>query len=218
MKALKNIGVGFLVSFIGSVPLGYLNVIGYEIYLKSGLKELCSYLAGVIIIEGIVILLTLIFADKLMRNKRLAKFIELFSIIFMFLLAWSFYASASSDGAKPTSDLSGYLEYSAFVIGILFSSLNFIQIPFWTGWNLYLINGNHISLHRSRKYFYLAGTLIGTFCGMLSLVLFLDVLASNAAFLSEYLMRYIIPLFFAGMGFYQGFKFYRKYSSNKKNP
>ncbi len=210
MKNIKNIAVGFLVSYIGSVPLGYLNVIGYEIYLKSGINELTSYLLGVVIIEALVIFATLLFADKLMHNKKLIKFIEAFSIIFMFLLAWTFYASASGKIMK-TSNLSEYLGYSSFMIGIIFSSLNFIQIPFWTGWNLYLINGNYISVEKIRKYFYLAGTLLGTFFGMLSLVLFLSMVTGDTEYLSRYLMKVIIPLFFLGMGFYQVFKFYKKY-------
>jgi threonine/homoserine/homoserine lactone efflux protein len=211
MKNAKNIAVGFLVSFIGSIPLGYLNVIGYEIYLKSGIRELVPYLLGVVVIEAVVIFSTLLFADKLMHNKRLIKFIEIFSIIFMLLLAWSFYASASQTDTMATSNLSGYIRHSSFVIGIIFSSLNFIQIPFWTGWNLYLINGNYIILEKSRKYFYLAGTLIGTFLGMLALVLFLGLVTSNTGYLSQYLMKYIIPLLFLGMGLYQAFTFYKKY-------
>lgn len=216
MKEVKNISVGFLVSYIGSVPLGYLNIIGYEIYQKSGIGDLTSYLLGVVVIEAVVILATLLFADKLMENRKLSRFIEIFSIIFMFVLAWSFYASASANTDSTTSDLSGYLNYPAFVIGIIFSILNFIQIPFWTGWNLYLINGSYISLEKNRKYFYLFGTLVGTFIGMLSLVLFLDLLASQTQYLSQYLMKYVIPVFFAGMGIFQCFKFYRKHYAVKK--
>jgi len=213
MKALKNIFIGFLVSFVGSIPLGYLNVIGYEIYLKTGFQDLITYLLGVIIIEGIVIFATLLFANQLTHNKKLIKVIEVFSILFMFLLAWSFYSSSSGETTQA-SGLSGYLDYSAFVIGIIFSSLNFIQIPFWTGWNLYLVNAKYISVEKNNKYTYLAGTVIGTFCGMLSLVLFLSLVTESADNLSTYLMRYIIPLFFFGMGLYQTLKFYRKYRKN----
>ena len=71
MKALKNIVVGFLVSFIGSIPLGYLNIIGFVVYSKSGMNNLLLYLLGVITIEALVIYCTLLFADKLSKNKKL---------------------------------------------------------------------------------------------------------------------------------------------------
>ena len=210
MIKIKNIFVGFLISFIGSIPLGYLNVVGFEVYKKYGLNDTLFYLLGVIIIEFIVIYGTLIFANQLIANKKLLKFIEIFSIIFMFLLAYIFYSSAS----KTTTDqsvLEKYVDYSPFVVGLILSCLNFIQIPFWTSWNLYLLNGNYIEISKSKKYFYVFGTIIGTFSGMLVLILSLNYVTQETDFLSKYLMKFIIPFVFAGLGIFQSYKFYKKY-------
>jgi hypothetical protein len=201
-----------LVSYIGSIPLGYLNIIGFNIYTKSGMAGLAAFLSGVVIIEAVVIFGTLIFADKLAHNKKLIKYIELFSIVFMLLLAWSFHAG-SRPGAEERNLFNKYTGYLPFWIGIITSCLNFIQVPFWTGWNLYLINARYISVEKNGKFTYLAGTLAGTFLGMLSLVLFLNAVTSNTDFLSKYLMPVIIPLFFAGMAVYQAYKFWKKYYS-----
>ena len=210
MIKIKNIFVGFLISFIGSIPLGYLNVVGFEVYKKYGLNDTLFYLLGVIIIEFIVIYGTLIFANQLIANKKLLKFIEIFSIIFMFLLAYIFYSSAS----KTTTDqsvLEKYVDYSPFVVGLILSCLNFIQIPFWTSWNLYLLNGNYIEISKTKKYFYVFGTIIGTFSGMLVLILSLNYVTQETDFLSKYLMKFIIPFVFAGLGIFQSYKFYKKY-------
>lgn len=210
MQKLKNIFVGFLISFIGSIPLGYLNVVGYEVYKKFGLEETIFYLFGVISIEFLVIYLTLLFANQLIANKKLIKFIEAFSIIFMLLLAYIFYSSASKE-AENQSVLEKYVDYSPFVVGLILSCLNFIQIPFWTSWNLYLLNGNYIEISKSRKYFYVLGTVLGTFCGMLVLILSLDYVTNQTDFLAKYLMKIIIPMVFAGLGIFQAYKFYKKY-------
>lgn len=206
MQNLKNIAVGFLVSFLGSIPLGYLNVIGFEIYNKQGLQQTILYLLGVICVEFLVIYFTLIFANKLAANKKLTKYIEGFSVLFMFILAAVFYFSSNSK-----TNLSESFHYAPFLLGIGFSLLNFVQIPFWTGWNLYLLNGKYIEISESRKYFYVFGTVAGTFCGMLVLILSLHYFASNVDFLSKYLMQIIIPLVFLGLGIFQGIKFYKKY-------
>ena len=87
MQNLKNLIVGFAVSFIGSIPLGYLNFFGLEIYRKQGFYNTCGYLFGVIVIEFFVIYFTLIFANKLASNIKLTKYIELFSIIFILTLS-----------------------------------------------------------------------------------------------------------------------------------
>ncbi|GAW90718.1 hypothetical protein FPS14_contig00093-0007 [Flavobacterium psychrophilum] len=67
---------------MGSIPLGYLNFIGFEIYNKSNLIKLIYYLFGVVIIEGIVISSTFYFANKLILNPKLKRSISIFSIIF----------------------------------------------------------------------------------------------------------------------------------------
>lgn len=206
MQNIRNILVGFLVSFIGSIPLGYLNVIGFHLFQKSGMHPTILFVLGVICVEFLVIFFTLIFAKKLAENKRLTKYIEGFSVVFMFILAAVFYFSSNSK-----TDYSASFQYSPFVFGIVSSCLNFIQIPFWTGWNLYLLNGNYIEVSNSRKYFYVFGTIGGTFCGMMTLILSLHYFATNVEFLSKYLTQIIIPLVFLCLGIFQAIKFYRKY-------
>ncbi len=210
MKTFKNILVGFIVSFLGSIPLGYLNVIGYDIYNQSGLTSVIPYLLGVISVEVFVIYFTLIFAEQLVNNRKLLRFIEGFSVIFMFVLAYIFYASASN-GTTPANAFNEYQNRTPYFVGLFLSALNFVQIPFWVGWNLYLLNGNWIKIDGTKKYFYVFGTLIGTFCGMLVLILSLHFLTSQTDFLAKYLMRIIIPLVFVGLGVYQGIQFWRKY-------
>lgn len=211
MQNLKNILVGFLVSFIGSIPLGYLNVIGFDIYNSKGLNQTVFYLLGVICVEFFVIFGTLFFSNKLNSNHKLLKYIEMFSVVFMFVLAYFFYSNANSEQVNRT--VFSNISNSFFFAGLFFSSLNFIQIPFWLSWNLYLINGNYIDVSNSKKYFYLFGTIAGTFFGMLTLIVSLYYFASNVDFLSKYLMKLIIPLVFVGLGIFQAVKFFKKYKS-----
>ena len=214
MKLLKNSLVGFLVSFVGSIPLGYLNVIGFDIYCDSGIQPTVLYLFGVIAIEYLVIFATLIFANSWNNNTKLLQFIEAFSVVFMFVLAYVFYSTASSEqNHKMVFSIIGQ---SFFLTGLLYSSLNFIQIPFWLSWNLYLLNGNFIEISKTKKYFYVFGTVVGTFFGMLTLILSLYYFASNVEFLSKYLMQIIIPLVFLGLGLFQAFAFWKKYISKSK--
>ncbi|MBG6109983.1 TRAP-type C4-dicarboxylate transport system permease small subunit [Flavobacterium sp. CG_9.10] len=210
MKVIKNIFVGFLVSFIGSIPLGYLNIIGFEIYSKFGIKDLIFYLLGVISVEVFVIYFTLIFAEKLVNNKKLMKAVDYFAIIFLLILGYSFYAHSNQSAANH-DDLEKYITYSPYLIGLVLNCVNFLQLPFWTGWNLYLMNGNYIAIENKLKYYYVAGTLIGTFVGMLALVLILNTLSQNTTFFSKYVMSVIIPLFFIVLAFIQMYKVYKKY-------
>lgn len=212
MIRFKNILVGFSVSFIGSIPLGYLNIVGFEIYSAFGVQELLLYLLGVIFIEAFIIYFTLVFANRLVRNKKLMKIIDIVGVLFLLILAYSFYSLSIETNAN-SNYLEKYVSYSPFLIGLILSSLNFLQLPFWTAWNLYLINGEYIKTEKSLKFYYLAGTLIGTFSGMIGLVYFLHSLSQNAENFSKYLMPVIIPSFFIVLAIFQGYKVFKKYFS-----
>ncbi|MBS7233960.1 hypothetical protein KHA90_23410 [Flavobacterium psychroterrae] len=210
MKGLKNIAIGFLVSFIGSIPLGYLNLIGLEIYSKSGLHPLIFFLFGVVFVETFVIYFTLLFAKQLMKNKGIMKIIDFFAVVFMFVLAFVFYFNFKQE-TKANGNLKEYLMYSPFVIGVVLNCFNFLQVPFWTSWNLYLLNGKFITIERKLKYYYIAGTLIGVFLGMLSLIVILQTVFQKTNSFSKYVMPVFIPLFFVVLGIVQVFKVYKKY-------
>jgi hypothetical protein len=214
MQTLKNIFVGFVVSFVGSIPLGYLNIVGFKIYQKTEIFSVLMYLLGVVFIEMFVIYFTLLFAKRLSENMKLLKIIEIFSIFFMLLLAYLFY-NQSNNTVSNEDYLSKFISFSPFTIGIILNSLNFIQLPFWTSWNLYLINNNYISVEKKLKFSYVSGTLAGTFLGMLVLILGLNQVTSNSELLSELLISKVIPVFFVGMALYQLFKFQKKYSNSK---
>ncbi len=208
MKALKNISIGFLVSFIGSIPLGYLNLIGYEIYRNSNLSKLSYYLLGVVIIEGVVIYSTLYFAHKLILNKKWNRLISIFSIVFLLFLTYYFYINSHIEQEKQTA-FETFLKYPSFITGIVLSSLNFAQIPFWLSWNLYLVNEKYISEIKNLKLFYFFGTLLGTFFGMLILILSINK-ASNSGLINQNSISQNIWILFLLLVIFQIFQLIRK--------
>ncbi len=210
MQLFKNIVFGIIVSFLGSLPLGYLNIIGAAVFSKFGINSLVFYLLGVILVESVVIYGTVVFANQLSENKKLMKRINFFAIFFLLMLAYLFYAH-SSQTVDEHRYLVSYINYSPFLIGMVLCGLNFLQIPFWMAWNLYLINAKYIILSGRLKFYYIFGTLMGTFWGMLSAILVLNSLSGNSFSFSKYIMPIVIPLFFVILAIFQTFKVYKKY-------
>jgi hypothetical protein len=168
--------VGLVVSFVGSVPLGYLNVIGLEFYSEKNISSVLYYLLGVVAVEVVVIYLTLKLAKKLSLNSKWKQRISIFTIVFLLFLAFSFYSNNESEITSTSSILNkdGLLLYP-LLTGLLLSLLNFAQIPFWFSWNLYLLNESYISISsKPQTTFYLVGAIIGTFSGMLTLIISLS--------------------------------------------
>ena len=210
IRIFKNTAVGFAVSFLGSLPFGYLNLIGYQIYMQKGISSLFYYLLGVITVESLVIYATLVFAAKLNSNRKLLQFIEAFAIVFMFLLAYVFYSQSQSEVSEQNA-LTKYLSYSPFMIGVICNAVNFMQIPFWLSWNLYVVNAKYIDVQKKSQPFYVIGTLVGSFLGIFTIVMLLNYATASASFLSENLISVFIPTFFILLGFYQMYKFWKKY-------
>ena len=206
MQKVKNSLVGFLVSFVGSIPLGYLNLIGFEIFSKNGLNNLLLYLLGVVLIEGIVIYFTLEFASFLTKQKKWLMGIDVFTIVFLLLLSSTYFLKTNQNQASSI-----YTLYMPFITGLILSCLNFVQIPFWTGWNLYLVNNNYIVTKKPNNYFFVAGTLFGTFFGMLILIKGLNYAAKFNTVIDPNSIVKVIPVIFFGLALFQMVQFYRKY-------
>jgi uncharacterized membrane protein YesL len=57
--------------------------------------------------------------------------------------------------------------------------------------------------------------LIGTFFGMMTLILILNTLSQNTTSFSKYVIPVVIPSFFVILAFVQMVKVYKKYYQNK---
>ena len=67
-KTVHPVFLGLLISFIGTLPLGVLNVLGAYFYQKFGLEYLISFGLGIVVIEVIVLLL-IIYLLNWIRNQ-----------------------------------------------------------------------------------------------------------------------------------------------------
>ena len=210
MRILKNLFFGFLVSFLGSLPLGYLNIIGVEVYTNYFLESLIFYLIGVLCIEAVVIYFTIVFANQLITNEKWMKNIDFFAVVFLVGLSFLFFKGASPS-IQQSDYIKDYIQYSTFVIGMVLCAFNFLQIPFWVGWNLFLLNANRIDLQGTLKLYYIVGTLVGTFFGMLLAIVVLSELSTVDFSFTRYILPVVVPVFFLVLAALQARKVYIKY-------
>ena len=214
MKILKNIIVGFVVSFIGSIPLGYLNLIGYQIYFNSNISQLNLYLFCVLCIEAIVIYTTLKLSSKVAMNPKWKNYISIFSFIFLLGIALLTYNSSSNE-SNSLDKYNTYLSYSAFISGIILSCINVAQIPFWMSWNLYLTNENYIIAKGKAGLLYVLGTIAGTYFGMLAIIFSIEA-AKNKNYISPtFFSKHIWVIFFV-LAVFQLFQIVKSNSKSTK--
>jgi len=132
-KTVHPVFLGLLISFIGTLPLGVLNVLGAYFYQKFGLEYLISFGLGIVVIEVIVLLL-IIYLLNWIRNQT-----QLITILIN-LSNWAFILIGvgllmKDQNVKPfQSENTSIL--AVFGIGILGNAINPIQVGFWIPWTI----------------------------------------------------------------------------------
>ena len=132
---LNPIILGFLISLLGSLPLGYINMVGLQILLEQGVFNHFLFVLGIVFIQFFVLKLVVIGAKWLVRQKNLMLFIDVFTVLFFALLSYYFFTNYNiASSSLSQFPLSSY----PFLLGLFLNVLNFIQWPYWAGIFIYL--------------------------------------------------------------------------------
>ena len=160
---VKIFFTGILVSFLGSLPLGTLNVAAMQISASNGIYPAMLFAFGSLLAEIIYVRLSLVAMDWVRKQEKLFKLLEWITLLIVIALAVSSFYAAVTPSVKENFILSSTL--NRFLLGLTMSALNPVQIPFWFGWSTVLFT-KKILLPRNDHYnIYIAGIGIGTFTG-----------------------------------------------------
>jgi threonine/homoserine/homoserine lactone efflux protein len=155
---------GLMISFLGSLPLGTLNVAAMQIGIQEGILHAIYFSFGSLLVEMIYVRISLMGVDWIRKQKKLMKAMEWFTlIIILALAAGSFYAAAAKgDEAKNV-----FLENNMhrFLLGMFMSAINPVQIPFWFGWSTVLFAKKVLEPVKSHYNIYIIGIGVGTLGG-----------------------------------------------------
>ena len=154
---------GMLISFLGSLPLGTMNVAATNISVKDGVNAAMIYALGSMIVELIYVRLSLIAMAWINRQQKIFRLFEWLTVFLILALAiGNFIAAVKMSGLGSALPVS--TKYP-FGLGALLSATNPLHIPFWFGWSTLLLN-RKILLPCSNNYnWYAAGIGVGTMAG-----------------------------------------------------
>lgn len=162
-KLLRTFFAGLVVSFIGSLPLGTLNVAAMQIAIADGIQPAILFSFGSLTAEVLYVRLSLIAMDWVRRQKKLFKILEWITLgIVLTLAIASFYTALHPKGHKNfilDSPLNRYL------LGLMMSAVNPVQIPFWFGWSTVLFTKKILLPKTSHYNLYIVGIGLGTLAG-----------------------------------------------------
>ncbi len=160
---LRIFFTGMLVSFLGSLPLGTLNIASMQISITEGVNSAFLFVLGTLTVEIIYVRLSLVAMDWIRKQEKLFKVLEWITLVIVVALAASSFYAAIHPRVGENLVLSSTLP--KFLLGLTMSALNPVQIPFWFGWSAILVAKKILKPRNDHYNSYIIGIGIGTFIG-----------------------------------------------------
>ena len=152
-----------LISFLGSLPLGTLNIAAMQISISDSVIKALQFSLGSLIAEMIYVRLSLVAMDWVRKREFLFKILEWITLLIVLILATSSFYAAMSPTVNESVVLSSTLP--KILLGFFMSAVSPAQIPFWFGWSTVLLT-KKILLPVNKHYnFYIVGIGFGTLLG-----------------------------------------------------
>lgn len=172
-STIKLALIGLGISFIGTLPLGVLNLTALRLSVTDSQWVAIRFSIGALLVEMFYVILSLKVIGNINHNPKLYKLANWFSFFLLLVFAiYSFMQAAEAPVAKMdfkvTHQLNGWnLSTWPFLGGMIMSALNPLQIPFWLGWSTLLMQKQLLNSNPYRQLFYVLGIGTGTFAGNL---------------------------------------------------
>ena len=162
---LRVLFLGILVSFLGQLPLGNVNIAATQLNVQESQKNAWKFAAGLVVIEVTYLRLALTVINWIITNKLLFIILGWTTVaLFMILGVASFLAARKQSEDKKALMLNNKLD--RFLLGLSISAVNPVQIPFWLTWSLYLINAKMLHPVAVEYNVFTIGAGIGTLSGL----------------------------------------------------
>ncbi len=155
---------GLMISFLGSLPLGTLNIAAMQIGIQESIKDAVYFSLGSLLVEMIYVRISLVGIDWISKQEKLMKAMEWLTLVIIIALAVGSFIAAVKEGADAKNE---FLKNNMhrFLLGMLMSAINPVQIPFWFGWSTVLFTKKILSPVKAQYNSYILGIGIGTLLG-----------------------------------------------------
>ncbi len=154
---------GILISFLGSLPLGVLNVTATQLSVENGVKAAFIFALGAMFVELVYVCITLRAMHWVSKKIKLFRLFEWVTTIL--ILALSINSLMDAVNMRGISSIAPAESKHAFFSGMLLSSLNPLHIIFWFGWSTLLIEKKILHANKSNYNIYATGIGLGTIAG-----------------------------------------------------
>ena len=163
-KLVKIFFWGLMISFLGSLPLGTLNVAAMQIGIQESINDAMYFSLGSLLVEMIYVRISLVGIDWVRKQDKVMKVMEWVTLLIIIALAVGSFIAAAGNGANEKNVLLQN-NMHRFLLGMLMCAINPVQIPFWFGWSTVLFTKKILEPKKNQYNSYIIGIGVGTLLG-----------------------------------------------------
>ncbi|MEJ7768826.1 MAG: LysE family transporter [Chitinophagaceae bacterium] len=160
---IRVFSTGLLISVLGSLPLGTLNVTAMQVSVQENSRQAIKFSLGAALVEILYVRISLKGMDWVMENQRLFRILEWVTVFLFIALAISSFITARKSRDQKNILLDNNM--NRFLLGFTMSAVNPVQIPFWFIWSTYLLSNRFLEPTELEFNVYTAGIGAGTLAG-----------------------------------------------------
>ena len=165
MKLLRVFFWGMMVSFLGSLPLGTLNVAAMQISVQESIRNAIYFSCGSLLTEMIYVRISLVGVNWIRKQKKLFQWLEWITLFIVVALAIGSFMTAMKHQHTGQPVENNLPDMHRFLLGISLSAISPMQIPFWFGWSTVLFTKKILQPNNANYNLYIVGIGLGTLLG-----------------------------------------------------
>lgn len=162
---LLTIIFGFLVSFLGQLPLGNMSFTATQVGLQESISKAWQFAFGVAIVEMIYLRLALTGMDWVVQHRMVYLGLGWLTVVLFLVLGIMAILSAKKQ-QRESKALVLNNKLNRLVLGLTMSALNPVQIPFWVLWTSLLIQTKRLAVSAIDFNLFTIGAGTGTIAGL----------------------------------------------------
>ncbi|MGG9972542.1 LysE family translocator [Ferruginibacter sp. SUN002] len=163
-KLLQVFLWALLISFLGSLPLGTLNVAAMQIGIQESIANAIWFSLGSMIVEMTYVRVSLVGIDWVRKQTKLMKAMECLTLLIILGLAAGSFIAAIKGGSETKNVLLDN-NMHRFLLGMLMCAVNPVVVIFWFGWSTVLFTKKILEPKASLYNIYIVGVGLGALAG-----------------------------------------------------
>jgi threonine/homoserine/homoserine lactone efflux protein len=156
---------GLLLSFLGQLPLGNMSFTSTQICIQEGPRKAWQFAFGVAIVEMIYLRFALTGMDWVLRHRVWFLALGWLTVVLFLVLGFLAFRVARKQ-AEEKKSLILKNNINRFVLGLMMSALNPVQIPFWVLWTSTFIQAKILPVDAVAFNLFTIGAGTGTLAGL----------------------------------------------------